>query len=93
MKGERQLTMLRVKTLEEAEAAEKAGVHMVSIPPELLRPEFRDAAPACFAFPGLEYDEFVTAEDISARPSRRYKRGRGRGLVRGRPADRQAPTR
>ncbi|APG94840.1 3-methyl-2-oxobutanoate hydroxymethyltransferase [Sinorhizobium americanum] len=63
IKGKRQLTMLRVVTLEEAEAAEKAGIDLVSVPPALLGPEFREAAPTVFAFPGLEYGDFVTAED------------------------------
>ncbi|ASQ12722.1 3-methyl-2-oxobutanoate hydroxymethyltransferase [Sinorhizobium meliloti] len=61
MKGKRQLIMLRVVTLEEAEAAEKAGIDLVSVPPALLGSEFREAAPTVFAFPGL--DDFVTAED------------------------------
>lgn len=63
MKGKRQLTMLRVVTLEEAEAAEKAGVDLVSVPPALLGPTFREAAPTVFAFPGLEYGDLVTADD------------------------------
>ena len=63
MKGKRQLTMLRVVTLEEAGAAEKAGVDLVSVPPALLGPAFREAAPTVFAFPGLEYGDFVTADD------------------------------
>ena len=55
MKGKRQLTMLRVMTLEEAEAAERAGIDIVSVPPELmLDPRFRDAAPSIFAMPGDE---------------------------------------
>ena len=63
LKGRRQLTMLRVETLEEAEAAERAHVDMLSVPPSLLSPEFRDAAPSVFAVPGLEYGDFITAED------------------------------
>jgi 3-methyl-2-oxobutanoate hydroxymethyltransferase len=63
MKGKRQLTMLRVTTLEEAEAAGCAGIDVVSVPPALLGPEFREAAPHCFAIPGLEYGDFVTTED------------------------------
>lgn len=63
LKGRRQLTMLRVETLEEAEAAERARVDMLSVPPALLTPEFRDAAPSAFTVPGLEYGDFVTAED------------------------------
>jgi 3-methyl-2-oxobutanoate hydroxymethyltransferase len=63
MKGKRQLTMLRVVTLEEAAAAEAAGIDLVSVPPALLGPAFREAAPTVFAFPGLEYGEFVTTDD------------------------------
>jgi 3-methyl-2-oxobutanoate hydroxymethyltransferase len=63
MKGRRQLTMLRVETLEEAEAAERARIDILSVPPALLTPVFRDAAPNCFTIPGLEYGDFVTAED------------------------------
>jgi 3-methyl-2-oxobutanoate hydroxymethyltransferase len=63
LKGRKQLSMLRVVTLEEAEAAEKAGIEMVSVPPALLTPAFREAAPTVFAVPGLEYGDFVTAED------------------------------
>ncbi|MBB4403061.1 MULTISPECIES: 3-methyl-2-oxobutanoate hydroxymethyltransferase [Rhizobium/Agrobacterium group] len=63
MKGKRQLTMLRVVTLEEAAAAEQAGIDLVSVPPALLGPAFREAAPTVFAFPGLEYGDFITADD------------------------------
>ena len=63
MKGKRQLAMLRVETIDEAEAAERAGIELVSVPPSLLGPDFREAAPTVFAVPGLEYGDFVTAED------------------------------
>ena len=63
LKGVRQLSMLRVETVEEAEAADKAGIDMVSVPPALLTPSFREAAPSVFAVPGLEYGDFVTAEE------------------------------
>ena len=63
LKGKRQLSMLRVVTLEEAEAAEKAGIEMVSVPPTLLGSAFREAAPTVFAVPGLEYGDYVTAEE------------------------------
>jgi 3-methyl-2-oxobutanoate hydroxymethyltransferase len=63
IKGRRQLSMLRVESLEEAEAAQKAGIDMLSVPPALLSPEFREAVPTCFAFPGLEYGDFVSAEE------------------------------
>lgn len=63
LKGKRQLSMLRVESLEEAEAAQKAGIDMLSVPPSLLGPEFREAVPTCFAFPGLEYGDYVSAEE------------------------------
>jgi 3-methyl-2-oxobutanoate hydroxymethyltransferase len=65
MKGKRQLTMLRVMTLEEAEAAERAGVDIVSIPPALLLdPQYRDAAPSLFSMPGENFFEIGTADDF-----------------------------
>jgi 3-methyl-2-oxobutanoate hydroxymethyltransferase len=63
LKGRRQLAMLRVETLDEAQAAQQAGVDIVSVPPALLTPAFREAAPTLFAIPGLEYGDFVTAEE------------------------------
>lgn len=65
LKGSEQLTMLRVTTLEEAEAAERAGVDIVSIPPELiLDPRYRDAAPSLFSMPGENFYEIGTADDF-----------------------------
>ena len=65
MKGKRQLTMLRVLTLEEAEAAERAGVDIVSIPPTLLLdPRYRDAAPSLFSMPGENFYEIGTSDDF-----------------------------
>lgn len=64
-KGKRQLTMLRVMTIEEAEAAERAGIDIVSIPPELLlHPEYRDAAPSLFSMTGDNFFEFGTQDDF-----------------------------
>lgn len=65
MKGKRQLTMLRVLTLEEAEAAEKAGIDIVSVPPELcLDPRYREVAPTLFTMPGENFFEIGTADDF-----------------------------
>ena len=65
MKGKYQYTMLRVETMQEAEAAELAGIDMVSVPPNLMRdPEFRDAAPGLFAVPGLNYFDVGTTDDF-----------------------------
>ena len=65
MKGKYQYTMLRVETLQEVEAAERAGIDMVSVPPELMcDPQFRDAAPGVFAVPGLNYFDVGTTNDF-----------------------------
>lgn len=76
MKGKRQLTMLRVMTLEEAEAAERAGVDMVSIPPTLmLDPRYRDAAPSLFSMPGENFYEIGSAGDFLRWAFPLYKAG------------------
>jgi 3-methyl-2-oxobutanoate hydroxymethyltransferase len=55
-KGKRQLTMLRVFTIDEAAAAEEAGIDVVSVPPELvLNPEYRKVAPTLFSMSGLDH--------------------------------------
>jgi len=74
MKGKRQLTMLRVMTLEEAEAAEQAGVDIVSIPPDLiLNPQYRDAAPSLFSMPGENFYEIGTDDDFVRWAFKMYK--------------------
>lgn len=74
MKGKRQLTMLRVLTMDEAEAAESAGVDIVSVPPELvLNPQYRDAAPSLFTMPGDNFYEIGTADDFVRWAFRLYK--------------------
>jgi 3-methyl-2-oxobutanoate hydroxymethyltransferase len=76
MKGKRQLTMLRVMTLDEAEAAERAGVDIVSIPPSLLLdPQYRDAAPSLFSMPGENFYEIGTADDFVRWAFRLHKAG------------------
>ncbi|RUU48900.1 3-methyl-2-oxobutanoate hydroxymethyltransferase, partial [Mesorhizobium sp. M6A.T.Ca.TU.002.02.2.1] len=74
MKGKRQLTMLRVLTMDEAEAAETAGIDIVSVPPELvLNPQYRDAAPSLFTMPGDNFYEIGTADDFVRWAFRLYK--------------------
>jgi 3-methyl-2-oxobutanoate hydroxymethyltransferase len=74
MKGKKQLTMLRVLTLEEAEAAEKAGVDIVSIPPDLmLDPRYREVAPSLFSMPGENFYEIGTADDFVRWAFKMYK--------------------
>lgn len=74
LKGKRQLTMIRVLTLEELEAAERASIDMVSVPPELmLDRRFRDAAPGIFAVPGMDFFDIGTADDFVRWAFRLYK--------------------
>jgi len=57
--------MLRVETLDEATAAEAAGVELMSVPPEMmLDRRFRDVAPNAFAFPGNNYFEIGDTSDF-----------------------------
>lgn len=75
-RGKRQYTMLRVFTLQEAEAAERAGVDIVSVPPELLlNPQYRDAAPSLFTMPGDNFYEFGTSDDFVRFAFNLYKHG------------------
>lgn len=64
LKGKRQLTMLRIFTLDEAAAAEEAGIDIVSVPPDLvLNPAYRKVAPTLFSMSGLDHREAGTRED------------------------------
>ena len=76
LRGQRQLTMLRVMTLNEAEAAERAGVDIVSIPPSLmLDPQYRDAAPSLFSMPGENFYKIGTGDDFVRWAFAMYKAG------------------
>jgi len=58
--------VLYVTTLEEAAAADAAGVDMLSIEGRFFSPEMREAAGRCFVQVGLPYGpagNLVTAED------------------------------
>jgi 3-methyl-2-oxobutanoate hydroxymethyltransferase len=60
------ISMLYVTTLEEAEAADAAGIDMLSIEGRFFSPEMREAAGRCFVQIGLPYGPFgtlVTGED------------------------------
>ena len=64
LKGTRQLTMLRVMTLDEAAAAEEAGIDIVSLPPELVtHPRYREVAPTLFSMTGKTHLEAGTTDD------------------------------
>lgn len=62
-KGKRQLTQVLVKSLDEAEAAEAAGIEMINLAGESFTPEYRAVMPRAFVTVGLEYGTYVTAED------------------------------
>jgi len=66
MKGKHQFTMVRTEDWETLEAAERAGVEMVSVPPEMMvEPQFREVAPTVFAVPGVNFFELGTADDFT----------------------------
>jgi len=76
LKGRRQLTMLRIFTLDEAAAAEAAGIDIVSAPIELVaHPRYRDVAPGLFSMTGVDHREAGTRDD--------YLRFAGRALMAG----------
>lgn len=63
-KGKRQLTMLRIFTLDEAAAAEAAGIDIVSAPIELVsHPRYREVAPGLFSMTGVDHRAAGTRED------------------------------
>ncbi len=63
-KGKGQMTMLRVMTLEEAAAAEAAGIDIVSVPEDLiLHPEYRAVAPSLFSMTGRTHLEAGSRDD------------------------------
>ena len=64
LKGKGQLTMLKVTTLEEAAAAEEAGIDIVSLPEELVtHPDYRNVAPSLFSMTGKVHLEAGTRDD------------------------------
>jgi len=76
MRGQHQYAMLRVETLEEAEAAARAGIEMLSIPPAMiLDRQFRDAAPDVFAIPGDNFYEIGGPDDFLKWALPLYKAG------------------
>ena len=63
-KGKGQYTMLRVMNLEEAEAAEQAGIDIVSVPDHVVtHPRYREVAPTLFSMTGQTHLEAGTRDD------------------------------
>lgn len=76
LRGQHQFAMLRVETLAEAEAAERAGVELLSVPPAMIMDrQFRDAAPTAFAFPGDNFYEIGDTADFLKWAFPLYKHG------------------
>lgn len=66
-KGKGQMTMLRYFTLDEAAAAEAAGIDIASVPPELVTdPRYRHAAPGVFSMTGKTHLESGSADEYLA---------------------------
>jgi 3-methyl-2-oxobutanoate hydroxymethyltransferase len=64
LKGKRQLTMLRYFSLDEAAAAEEAGIDIASVPSEIvLHPRYREVAPSVFSMTGRTHLQAGTPED------------------------------
>lgn len=64
LKGKGQQTMLRVMTLDEAAAAEAAGIDIVSVPADLVtHPRYREVAPSLFSMTGQTHLEAGTRDD------------------------------
>lgn len=64
LKGKRQLTMLRYFSIDEAAAAEQAGIDIASVPPEVLfHPDYRKVAPSIFSMTGKTHLEAGTPDD------------------------------
>ena len=75
-RGKHQFAMLRVETLEEAEAAERAGVELLSVPPAMIMDRrFREVAPTAFAFPGDNFYEIGDTADFLKWAFPLYKHG------------------
>lgn len=64
-RGKHRFAMLRVETLDEAAAAERAGVELLSVPPAMMFDRrFREVAPTAFAFPGDNFYEIGDSADF-----------------------------
>jgi 3-methyl-2-oxobutanoate hydroxymethyltransferase len=64
LKGKRQLTMLRIFTIDEAAAAEAAGIDVASAPAELVtHPQYREVAPSLFTLTGRTHLQAGPADD------------------------------
>jgi 3-methyl-2-oxobutanoate hydroxymethyltransferase len=76
MRGKRQLAKLRVTTLDQAAAAQAAGIDILSVTPKLMTdPQYRDAAPDCFTIPGSVKMFHALKEDVMGEAFRMMRAG------------------
>ncbi len=62
-KGKRQKSNVYVETVDEAAAAEEAGIDIVTVQDSRMSAQYRDAAPTAFMVVGLEYGVHATTDD------------------------------
>ena len=63
-KGTRQLTNVYVDSIDEARAAEAAGIDIITVQDSLMTPQFRAVAPTAFIVVGIEYGlSAITTDD------------------------------
>jgi 3-methyl-2-oxobutanoate hydroxymethyltransferase len=75
LKGKQQIKMLFVESVEEAAAANAAGIDMLSIIEPIWTPEMRSAAGNCVVQVGLIYGDHCTYEDYLRAAHRSLKIG------------------
>ena len=63
LRGERQLSMIHIESMDEAWAASAAGIDLLSIETPIWSPAMREAAGDCFVFTGLLYGQLATFDD------------------------------
>lgn len=75
-RGRHRYAMLRVETMDEAAAAEAAGVELLSVPPAMVMDaRFRQVAPRAFVFPGENFYEIGGPDDFLRWALPLYKHG------------------
>ena len=63
-KGKHQFAKIRVQKIEEAVAADRAHVELISVSPDVLeRPDFRERVPNAFVIGGDAWGTLATYED------------------------------
>jgi len=76
LKGKHQFTMVRTPDWDTLKAAERAGVEMVSVTPEMIcDSRFREIAPTVFTVPGVNFYELGTPDDFTRWAFKMLKHG------------------